>query len=68
MGYPTRVQLIQRQKSAQWYVNLPAAVAQACEFTKAEVVEWVIQDQNTLILKRVEAAKAAAAEPRKKKR
>jgi len=68
MGYPTKVQLIQRQKSEQWYVNLPAAVAQACEFTKGEVIEWVIQDKNTLTLKRIEAAKAAAPESRKKKR
>jgi len=36
MGYPTKVQLIQRKGSQQWYVNLPAAVAQAVEFTKGE--------------------------------
>lgn len=68
MGYATKVQLIQRQKSSQWYVNFPAALAHALEFTKGEVVEWVIQDKQNLVLKRVEASKAAKAGARKKKR
>ena len=68
MGHPTKVQVIKRQSSEQWYVNLPAAVAHALEFGKGEIVEWVIEDKNTLILKRVEAAKVATAKPRKKKR
>ena len=68
MGYPTKVQLIRRLKSEQWYVNLPAAVAQALEFDKGEVVEWVIEDKRTLILKRSEPTQAPAAKARKKKR
>lgn len=67
MGYPTKVQVIQRQKSEQWYVNFPAAVAHAIEFQKGEVVEWVLQDKNTLVLKRVQAVEAATPQ-RKKKR
>ena len=68
MGYPTRVQLIQRQESQQWYINFPAPLAQAMEFQKGEVIEWVIQDRNTLVLRRT--AQVAAAQPaeRKKKR
>jgi hypothetical protein len=27
MGYPTKVQLIQRQESQQWYINFPAPLA-----------------------------------------
>lgn len=65
MGYPTKVQVIQRQASAQWYVNFPAAIAQALEFSKGEVVEWVIQDKSTLTLRRVHAGPPAAL---KKKR
>ncbi|RJP32062.1 MAG: hypothetical protein C4547_14440 [Phycisphaerales bacterium] len=68
MGYPTRVQLIQRQKSAQWYVNFPAAVAGVLDFQKGEVVEWTVQDRRTLILKRVETPQAAEEPVRKKKR
>ena len=29
MPYPTKVQLIQRKQSEQWYINFPAAIAQA---------------------------------------
>lgn len=68
MGYPTKVQLIQRQASTQWYVNFPAAVAGVLDLQKGEVVEWTVQDRSTLILKRVEASKAAEQPPRKKKR
>lgn len=64
MGYPTKVQLIQRNTSKQWYVNLPSALAQAMEFAKSEVVEWVIKDKDTLVLHR----KAHKAQRRKKKR
>jgi len=52
MGFPTKVQLIQRQASEQWYINFPSAVAQAMEFTKAETVEWIIEDKANLILHR----------------
>jgi len=52
MGYPTKVQLIERQESQQWYINFPAPLAQAMEFEKGEVIEWVIQDRQTLVLHR----------------
>ena len=54
MGFPTKIQLIKRTASEQWYVNLPSAVAQAMEFQKGEVVEWVIQDKQRMTLKRAE--------------
>ena len=52
MGYPTKLQLIKRAKSEQWYVNFPAAVAQAIEFQQGEVVEWIIDDHQRLVLQR----------------
>lgn len=52
MGYPTKVQLINRKASQQWYINFPSAVAQAMDFRRGEVVEWVIEDRSTLVLKR----------------
>ena len=52
MGYPTKIQLIQRKASEQWYINFPAAVAQAMEFEKGETVEWTIEDKGLLALKR----------------
>jgi hypothetical protein len=52
MGFPTKVQLIKRKQSEQWYINFPAAVAQAMQFNKGEVVEWFIEDKGLLALKR----------------
>jgi len=52
MGFPTKIQLIKRAKSKQWYINFPSAVAQAMEFDKGEVVEWIIESKNKLTLKR----------------
>jgi hypothetical protein len=54
MGYPTKVQLIQRKESQQWYINFPAAIAQAMDFAKGEDVQWTIADKRYLILSRDE--------------
>ncbi len=65
MGYPTKVQLIKRKTSEQWYVNFPSALAQAMEFEKGETVEWVIKDRYALTLQRSDASNKQA---RKRKR
>jgi len=52
MGYPTKIQVIKRTNSEQWFINFPAAIAHAMEFDKGETVEWVIENKNKLILKR----------------
>ena len=52
MGYPTKVQLIQRKQSQQWYINFPAAIAQGMDFAKGEAVQWTIADKGHLILSR----------------
>jgi hypothetical protein len=56
MGYPTKIQLSKRTASEQWYVNFPSAVAQAMEFQKGEVVEWLIEDKQRMTLKRADQA------------
>jgi hypothetical protein len=56
MGYPTKVQLIQRKNSHKWYVNFPAPLAEALEFAKGEVVEWTIQGRDCLTLRRTAVA------------
>ena len=55
MGYPTKVQLIDRKESRQWYINFPAAVAQALELGRGEIVEWLIEDKENLVLHRPNA-------------
>jgi len=52
MGFPTKVQLIKRKDSEQWYINFPSAIAQAMEFERGEVVEWIIEDKTQLVLRR----------------
>lgn len=55
MGFPTKIQLIKREKSEQWYINFPSALAQAMEFERGEVVEWIIEDKHKMVLKRDES-------------
>jgi hypothetical protein len=52
MGFPTKVQLINRAESQQWYINFPSAVAQAMEFQRGETVEWIVEDKTQLVLRR----------------
>jgi hypothetical protein len=52
MGCPTKVQLIKRKESEQYYINFPSAIAQAMEFRRGEVVEWFVEDKGTLALRR----------------
>jgi len=65
MGYRTKVQLIQRQNSQQWYINFPAALAQAMEFSRGEVVEWILADRGQLRLRRLQPPPSP---PKKKRR
>jgi hypothetical protein len=68
MGYATKVQLIQRKASEQWYVNFPVALAQAMEFSKGEVVEWVVDDKKTLTLRRSATVAVQRTKRRPKKK
>jgi len=55
MGFPTKIQLIKRAKSEQWYINFPSAIAQAMEFERGETVEWLIENKQKMVLKRDES-------------
>jgi hypothetical protein len=55
MGFPTKIQLIKREKSEQWYINFPSAIAQTMNFERGEVVEWSIEDKTKLTLSRSNA-------------
>ena len=68
MGYKTKIQLINRAKSEQWYINFPAAVAQAMEFQKGEVVEWLIDDHQRMVLSRSDQAVTSLKKKLKNKR
>lgn len=65
MGYPTKVQLINRKDSQQWFINFPSAVAQAMEFQRSETVEWVIEDKSRLVLRRLNVPPSALKKKRR---
>jgi len=67
MGYPTKIQLIKRAKSEQWYINFPSAVAQAMEFNRGEVAEWLIDDHQRLVLMRSDEAVSSLKKKLQKK-
>lgn len=52
MNTTTKVQRIIRKTSEQWYVTLPASIAQTMGFTKSEDVEWTVTDEYHLVLSR----------------
>ena len=64
MGYPTKVQLIKRKQSEQWYINFPAAVAQAMEFERGETVEWIVEDKESSVLRRQKVPQSAMKKKR----
>jgi len=53
MGYKVKIQKVQRPTNKSFYLNMPAAIAEALEMEKGEEFEWSIEDKNTLVLKRV---------------
>lgn len=67
MGYPTKIQLIKRAKSEQWYINFPSAIAQAMEFNRGEVAEWLIDNNQRLVLMRSDEAVSALKKKLQKK-
>ena len=48
MRYPTKIQLISRNKGNQWYVNFPNALAESMNFKKGETVEWSVESIKSL--------------------
>jgi bifunctional DNA-binding transcriptional regulator/antitoxin component of YhaV-PrlF toxin-antitoxin module len=53
MGYMSKLQVISRKNNTeQYYLICPAALGKAMELARGESIEWVIEDKNTIILKR----------------
>jgi len=53
MGYQTKIQKVERPTNQSFYVNLPSAVAQSMNIKKGDVFEWLIENKNLLLLKRL---------------
>ena len=52
MGYPVKIQKVDRPTNRSYYVNFPVALAEALRIKKGEQFHWLLEDKNTLILER----------------
>ena len=57
MGYKIKIQRVDRGKTKSFYVNLPAAIAEAAQIKKGEEMEWLIENKDTFVLRRVKDSK-----------
>ena len=57
MGYEVKIQRVDRGATKSFYVNLPAALAEAAGIVKGEAWEWSIEDLNTFVFQRKEQRK-----------
>jgi bifunctional DNA-binding transcriptional regulator/antitoxin component of YhaV-PrlF toxin-antitoxin module len=68
MGYESSVQVIERANhTRQYYLICPAPLAQALEIEKGEIIEWVVEDKHTLIIKRTQRRAEASASKGKRR-
>lgn len=66
MGYKVKIQKVERGATKSFYVNFPAAVAEACVLEKGEEMEWLIEDRNNFVLKRVKEQTSVIPKPKSK--
>lgn len=54
MGYKSIMQKVERPTNQSFYINFPSALAQAMEVKKGEEFEWVVENKNLCLLKRIQ--------------
>ena len=52
MGYKVKLQKIDRPTNKSFFVSIPIVFVEATEMEKGEVFEWILEDKNTLVLRR----------------
>ena len=57
MGYTVKIQKVNRPTNTSYYLSFPSALAQLLDVTKGEEFEWVVEDKNLILLKRVNTKK-----------
>jgi bifunctional DNA-binding transcriptional regulator/antitoxin component of YhaV-PrlF toxin-antitoxin module len=59
MAYQSTVQVIERANATrQFYLICPAPLARAMELEKGEIIDWVVEDKYTLVIKRARPSKS----------
>ncbi len=62
MGHQIKIQRVERGTTKSFYVNFPAAVAEAAQIEKGEAMEWLIEDRDTFVLRRLTPKKPVLKE------
>ena len=58
VGCLTKIQRVDRPTNQSFYAIIPAPLAQAFGIDKGEEFEWIIEDRNILVLKRIKPKKS----------
>lgn len=53
MGYCVKIQKVERPTNQSFYLSFPSALAQALEIEKGETFEWIVENKNLILLKRI---------------
>lgn len=64
MGYRVRIQKVDRPSNRSYYINFPSPIADAVGMRKGEELEWLVEDRNTFVVKRVKPAKSCLKQAR----
>lgn len=63
MGHLIKIQRVERGTTKSYYVNFPAALAEAAQIDKGEELEWLLEDRNTFLLRRKKPKKSILKSP-----
>jgi antitoxin component of MazEF toxin-antitoxin module len=58
MGHLIKIQRVERGTTKSYYVNFPAALAEAAQIEKGEEFEWLVEDKNAFLLRRKKTKKS----------
>lgn len=58
MGHLIKIQRVERGTTKSYYINFPAALAEAAQIEKGEELEWLVEDRNTFLLRRKKPIKS----------
>ena len=52
MGYKVKLQKVSRPTNNTFFVTVPVVLVETMELVKGEEFEWLLEDKNTLVLRR----------------
>ncbi|MCF6177641.1 MAG: hypothetical protein L3J71_17940 [Victivallaceae bacterium] len=58
MGYKVKLQKISRPTNKSFFISIPVVLVESMELEKGEEFEWILEDKNNMILRRVQQKKS----------